>query len=414
MAQSKSNTNVFVIGENDYNQLCINPDNKDINKLMNINEYHKNLDIKDVHIGYLFTIISTTDGEYYGVGRNEYGQIGLGHKDEKVSKPTAITFFADNHITIKTIYTSPFSHNVFWLTDNNQLYANGRNHWGQCGIDTNEEPITTPRLIQVNITGISDISIGYDTSYILDVDGCVRAAGEYGSTEKFEKIDTKTKFKSISSGGYHLLLISTTGAVYGYGHNKYGQLGVGDDKDRTDGPVQIEYFKEKEVTQISAGDGYSLVMDSNDVVYAFGRNDKGQLGIGNTTNQSLPVLIKLSQQQKITSICAGYFHSMISNTSGQSWIFGENENNICSLVGDKDIGDKVTTPYLITEQFQQETNNQYKILNIKLGYFATLITAIKRKEKLDEDDMKEMDDEKEINTMEQEQVNILRKQVERV
>lgn len=86
---------------------------------------------------------------------------------------------------------------------------------------------------------------------------------------------------------------------------------------------------------------------------------------------------------------------MISNDDGKIWMFGSNDYNESSLIRNKDIGDKIISPYLITDHFAKITNNQHKITNMKLGLRNTFITTTKRKETIDESDMKQVDDDNE-------------------
>jgi len=80
-----------------------------------------------------------------------------------------------------------------------------------------------------------------------------------------------------------------TGAVYGLGVNGHGQLGI-------DGKTilqiqEIVSLKGKKITQISTGFQHSLALTSNGQVFAFGRNERGQLGVGHTKGQPTPTLV---------------------------------------------------------------------------------------------------------------------------
>src|SRR5258708_13634 len=75
--------------------------------------------------------------------------------------------------------------------------------------------------------------------------------------------------------------------------------------------------------QASAGLQNSLLLDDEGQVYAFGRNNYGQLGIGNNIAQNIPVKIDINS--KIVQIVAGYEHSLLLDDEGQVYAFGKND-----------------------------------------------------------------------------------------
>ena len=90
--------------------------------------------------------------------------------------------------------------------------------------------------------------------------------------------------EEIAVGRHHVLARTADGDIYAWGRNNRGQLGQGGD-DRTDynSPVQVktweggsgDYFTG--ATSIAAGDEHSLAV-SGGTAYAWGTNQKGQLG----------------------------------------------------------------------------------------------------------------------------------------
>jgi alpha-tubulin suppressor-like RCC1 family protein len=47
-------------------------------------------------------------------------------------------------------------------------------------------------------------------------------------------------------------------------------------------------------------------------IYSFGRNCEGELGLGNTTNQSIPKLISFLKNKKIKNVSCGRYHTIIT------------------------------------------------------------------------------------------------------
>src|SRR5258705_13331220 len=83
---------------------------------------------------------------------------------------------------------------------------------------------------------------------------------------------------SLSAGGHHNLLVRDDGSVWAWGRNDSGQLGDGTNVDR---PYMVRTLGISHVQQASAGLGHSLALLANGIVAAWGQND-GQIG-DNTT-----------------------------------------------------------------------------------------------------------------------------------
>ena len=91
--------------------------------------------------------------------------------------------------------------------------------------------------------------------------------------------------------------------LYSFGRNNAGQLGLGDQTDRTS-PTKVGTD-----TWIAAAGGYyhSLAINSDGYLYSFGRNNYGQLGLGDTTDRTSPTKVGTSTW---TAVAAGYYHSL--------------------------------------------------------------------------------------------------------
>ena len=72
------------------------------------------------------------------------------------------------------------------------------------------------------------------------------------------------------------MALSRNGQVWAWGRNNFGQLGTGDNNNSNVPRLVSELSK---IKQIAAGSEYSLVLDINGKTFAWGKNDVGQLGI---------------------------------------------------------------------------------------------------------------------------------------
>jgi len=109
------------------------------------------------------------------------------------------------------------------------------------------------------------------------------------------------------------------GTVWAWGWNPDGQLGDGTTENRCI-PVQVQNLRG--ITAVSNGGCiYSLALREDGTVWAWGKNDRGQLGDGTYENKPTP--IQVSGLDGITAISA-YHHSLALKKDGTVWAWGGN------------------------------------------------------------------------------------------
>ncbi len=146
---------------------------------------------------------------------------------------------------------------------------------------------------------------------------------------------------AISAGGADSLALLSNGTVLAWGENESGQLGDGTDTGPgtcgVKGRVEVERITTKPcsstpitviglsgVTAISAGGAYGLALLSDGTVMAWGKNNKGQLGDGNTKSTDVPVPV--TGLSGVTAISAGAAHALALLSDGTVMAWGENES----------------------------------------------------------------------------------------
>jgi len=135
----------------------------------------------------------------------------------------------------------------------------------------------------------------------------------------------------VATGRYYSLVVLPDGTVWAWGRNNYGQLGDGTNVDRIT-PVQVKgpngdgYLTG--VVAVAAGENHSLALRYDGTVWAWGLNDRGQLGDKTTTNKNTPVQVKGRYGDgyltDIVAIAAGRNHSLALNSSGRALSWGDN------------------------------------------------------------------------------------------
>ena len=81
-----------------------------------------------------------------------------------------------------------------------------------------------------------------------------------------------------SPTSYHSFAISKSGAVFGWGKNVFGQLGVSDSGDRWY-PTLVKALRLQKVKSIACGEDHTVVLTSEGGVFTFGHGQFGQLGM---------------------------------------------------------------------------------------------------------------------------------------
>ena len=109
------------------------------------------------------------------------------------------------------------------------------------------------------------------------------------------RIRTLSNVVHISAGSWHAAAVTSTGEVFTWGYNYYGQLG------RAEGVATHNYnYVPTKVNGLSAivgveaGFWHTTVLKSDNTMYSFGYNESGQLGY-ETTNEAnyVPKIINI-------------------------------------------------------------------------------------------------------------------------
>lgn len=89
------------------------------------------------------------------------------------------------------------------------------------------------------------------------------------------------------------------------------------------------------IAAVSAGEGHSMALDANGYVYCWGDNQYGQLGNGRNEPCSAPVRVIAGMQNRedpnsplsrIVAISAGHWHSLAIDSDGVVWVWGKTKD----------------------------------------------------------------------------------------
>lgn len=116
----------------------------------------------------------------------------------------------------------------------------------------------------------------------------------------------------MACGKHHTVALSTQGDVYTWGHGKEGALGLGE---VTEVDIATKVDGLSNITQIEAGNDFTVAQNDAGKVFSFGKNQYGQLGQrGDNLHKMLtPTVVNLSRLHTPLYVSAGEEHcSMVS------------------------------------------------------------------------------------------------------
>lgn len=150
---------VYMFGRNSYGKFGNGLTNTSHNRPTLINFTDEK--IIDISVGQNHTIFLTESGKAYATGYNAYGQLGDG---TTVDKLTPILIQIPKNEKIRKV-AAAHTHSVI-ITMSGKLYTFGRNNYGQLGDGTTEDKLT-PTLITIPNEYIIDVSASnYSTAVI--------------------------------------------------------------------------------------------------------------------------------------------------------------------------------------------------------------------------------------------------------
>ena len=90
----------------------------------------------------------------------------------------------------------------------------------------------------------------------------------------------------LAAGSTHSVALTKSGIVYVWGSNKEGQLGLGDEAEEISYTAEKISFEEGQVKDISCGYYHTALVTEAGDLYTFGEADGGKLGLGDVGNNN--------------------------------------------------------------------------------------------------------------------------------
>ena len=259
--------------------------------LPKLNDFISNkINIKLLAVGGNHTILLDNDGNVHTCGLNSFGQLGLGH-NEKRSNFQLVKSLKNKCTFISAGYA--FSS----IITNKKIYSCGAGENGRLGILSFQDINIFIECVISDEVDFYKVQCGSVHQVALTTENILYSCGnsDYTGHKKnklskrersfgisfLKRIDELMNIKfvqiSIYSSGYHTLALTASGLLYSWGHNRVGQLGLGHNKLKVYEPSLVKSLSDKSIKYISAGWGHSAVLDVYNNLYMCGRNTSGQL-----------------------------------------------------------------------------------------------------------------------------------------
>ena len=115
------------------------------------------------------------------------------------------------------------------------------------------------------------------------------------------------------------LSIKTDGTLWGWGGDRFGQLGQNESNKWYSSPVQVG--SGTDWSKVWGGEYGSAALKTNGTLWMTGRNQQGELGQNNNTSYSSPTQIPGTWAH----LCQGQGNGVATKTDGTLWVWGYND-----------------------------------------------------------------------------------------
>nr|XP_039271836.1 regulator of chromosome condensation-like isoform X2 [Styela clava] len=281
----------------------------------------------DISAGDSHCAALSEDGNVFlwGCFRDNHGRLGLAKEWEKCGEPIKLDQIQNCVVAI----ASGCDH-VAMITDEGKVFTLGCGEQGQLGRLSKYALSRGGRKSADEVSSSSTTAnpeVPMPRSSLRErlsfaEERCLRPKPV--TVPKIKGKSGKPMFCEVYCGSYCTYIVSTDGDVFGFGLNNYHQLGIPDGESRYM-PVYIPAFSEKKWRSISGGLHHSMLLDEHGDVYCIGRGDYGRLGLGEK------VLIadkptKIEALRNIVQIGAGPCVSFAVDKNGKAFAWGMGTN----------------------------------------------------------------------------------------
>lgn len=292
----KADGSLTAWGSNEFNKLALTRDEESEDVWSQLFALR---DVVSTASGSGLTVTVTRDGSVW--------ETGFGNADE--SRPLRVRELAN--ITA----VAACSRTKFALREDGSVWAWGDSQRNEIGDGRILVPgpslsgMVSQRLVPARVQVPYDtvaIAAGDNTAYALQRDGTLWAWGDNESGQlgngarremsMFESHDllpapiaSLSDVVSVCAGGSSAFAVTRDGALWAWGSNEFGQFGSRESGLSSVRPTQVEGLSEVRLIATSGESTFAVRRDGS--VWAWGRNDQGQLGDGTQVDRCTPTRV---------------------------------------------------------------------------------------------------------------------------
>ena len=273
-----------------------------------------------------------TDGSLWLWGFNDYGQLAQGDRTLR-PQPVRVGTDAWRQVVVGSIPIAPYYFQtnatfIFGLKRDGTLWAWGDNRLGSLGIGGTNEQLAPVRIdLRSDWAGIST-SLGAIFAWNVWGDLYTWGTNTVGFTNLVDPttIPLPTRIANLppingAVAETALVLVRTkAGEVLQW---QPGYEIPASNNEPTNSPLGHIMNLEAGKNRLAAGDGHSLAIRADGSLWAWGRNEHGQLGIGGLDDQEKPV--RVGSATNWVDVVASGNRSTAIQDDGTIWVWGDNE-----------------------------------------------------------------------------------------
>ena len=236
-----------------------------------------NKKIQKIFSGYDFNYAIDENDKIYSWGLNSHGECGI--EDIEIIKIPKEIIIPELELEEKIINITCGNKSTFFLSNKNKIYLSGYNL-------ISKEIYATPKRVEFSFEKekISQIELGEKYYLFLTSQGNVFYFEQEEENEQVKCDNEINQLKNlrsiqfISCGYKHFFAIDKNDIVFCWGENERGQLGL---------DVKINYVSipkiiilDHVIDKIFCGKDFSIFLTEKKEILVCGKNDEGELGIG--------------------------------------------------------------------------------------------------------------------------------------
>lgn len=248
----------------------------------------------------------TTDGKLFTWGHKKYGKLGLpGAHSDVVQLPTEVTFFSKNGIKLKDVVVA--KNHTLVLDSEGRVFSFGKGSFSNSFI--------------ANMLFSEFVALGHSK------------AEHVTKPKQIERL-ANTSVSQIATGNHFAIALTKDGQLMVWGRGEFGVLGCGNKQVAE--PIVNEVVKKicegtgTSIVKVKSCADFSSILMSDGLLYSFGNNDEGVMGIGRNIGVDLCEVVNVptpiefqGSAEKVKDFDLGETSSVVLTESGKVYQMGQ-------------------------------------------------------------------------------------------